>query len=262
MSEEKDLQNNGSEVEIRENSLVKHSRRIGTFIWVLYVIQIIGTAIALKYLPDEIPMHFNSKGVIDRYGTKYELIIFIAFSALAVIFAKAAVKPIREKLRAAVDEREKTKQETMLLTTSLAGLALLLVMIGCEITLIVDGFKIREVSQTAEDMAAFGIDLIMMITNGMLGLLLVAFGNVMPKSRINDAFGVRTSWSKYNDETWAVSNRIGGKAMIVTGILCIILGIVVPYKYASFAILGLIILMAVVVTIVSYCVYKKVVGRR
>ena len=52
----------------------------------LYTISILLTALslilplaALLFLPDTIPAHYNAAGVADRWGSKYEVLIFPAF---------------------------------------------------------------------------------------------------------------------------------------------------------------------------------------
>lgn len=45
------------------------------------------TAIFLTLMPDTVPMHYNIKGEIDRYGSKYEnLIMPVSMILLGVLF--------------------------------------------------------------------------------------------------------------------------------------------------------------------------------
>ena len=53
----------------------------------------------------------------------------------------------------------------------------------------------------------------------VLGVLLIALGNVMPKARMNGLFGVRTSWSMSSDEVWRKSQRFGGFTAVAAGAL-------------------------------------------
>lgn len=44
--------------------------------WIVSVIPLLFTAVALQFMPDTIPMHSNFAGEIDRWGSKYESYIF------------------------------------------------------------------------------------------------------------------------------------------------------------------------------------------
>ncbi len=44
--------------------------------WVISFIALAGTAIVLQFMPDQVPMHYDAVGNIDRWGSKYENLIF------------------------------------------------------------------------------------------------------------------------------------------------------------------------------------------
>ncbi len=48
---------------------------------ILIVFGFIGTAVFLMLAPDIMPAHYNSAGVVDRMGSKYEYILFPVISA-------------------------------------------------------------------------------------------------------------------------------------------------------------------------------------
>ena len=45
--------------------------------WIISFIALAGTAIVLPYMPDSVPMHYDMSGNIDRWGSKYENMIFM-----------------------------------------------------------------------------------------------------------------------------------------------------------------------------------------
>ena len=78
----------------------------------------------------------------------------------------------------------------------------------------------------------------------------------MPKTRTNYAAGVRISWSMYNDNTWRKSNRFGGYALIITGIITIMESVLVSNSFvASMIMVGLLILATIVIVIYAHRVY-------
>jgi uncharacterized membrane protein len=44
--------------------------------WIISLIALAGTAIVLHFMPDQVPMHYDAVGNIDRWGSKYENLIF------------------------------------------------------------------------------------------------------------------------------------------------------------------------------------------
>ena len=56
--------------------MLKHSKIIITL---LMVLPLAVTVAALFFLPDEMPAHYNAQGEVDRWGSKYEMLIFPFF---------------------------------------------------------------------------------------------------------------------------------------------------------------------------------------
>ena len=44
--------------------------------WLLSLVPLIITAVALQFLPESVPMHYNMAGQINRWGSKYENLSF------------------------------------------------------------------------------------------------------------------------------------------------------------------------------------------
>ena len=95
------------------------------------------------------------------------------------------------------------------------------------------------------------------ITTICIGLLLIVMGNIMPKARMNSSFGLRTVWSMKNEDVWQKSQRAGGIASVITGLVVILLAILIPGIWSMIASVGAIIIMTIVCTVISYRIYKK-----
>jgi uncharacterized membrane protein len=59
----------------------------------------------------------------------------------------------------------------------------------------------------------------------LLGALFVAFGIIMPRTRRNPFFGVRTAFALASDENWARTHRVAGWTMVGGGIITIAAGL-------------------------------------
>jgi uncharacterized membrane protein len=95
------------------------------------------------------------------------------------------------------------------------------------------------------------------IVPGMLGLLFVIIGNVMPRTRSNWAFGIRTPWTLSSERVWMRTHRLAGFTMTTAGILMLVAALFLP------ADLGLPIMIAAIVAAVvgpaaySYLTWKR-----
>jgi uncharacterized membrane protein len=58
----------------------------------------------------------------------------------------------------------------------------------------------------------------------LLGALFVGLGLVLPRVRRNAFIGVRTPWALASEENWARTQRVGGYAMVLSGVAVAIIG--------------------------------------
>ena len=49
---------------------------------ILMVLPLLYTLVALPFLPEQIPAHYNINNQVDRWGSKYEVLIFTAITIL------------------------------------------------------------------------------------------------------------------------------------------------------------------------------------
>lgn len=79
----------------------------------------------------------------------------------------------------------------------------------------------------------------------LLGAFYVAMGLVLPRIKRNALMGIRTPWTLTSDENWARTQRVGGYAMVVAGVLAALLG-VLGGTAAGFLAIGMLLLGALV----------------
>lgn len=209
--------------------------------FVLMFLPLLITVLALPFLPEKIPAHYNFSGEIDRWGSKYETLIF-PFATILMGFFMLWMAKISAK-----DENGK-KNEKIVFYTGM-GISLWFTIMHC-FTIYKDftaaggmGF-----SKDADINSVFCI---------LMGIGMVITGFVMPKLKKNSLIGLRTSWSMKNDITWKKSQIFGGKSFIVCGILSVAAGIFLEELAAMFAVLGVLIADTVICVIYSYKVAEK-----
>lgn len=60
------------------------------------------------------------------------------------------------------------------------------------------------------------------LMTGAIGLMLVLIGNQLGKSRSMYMVGIRTPWTLASEEVWIRTHRLGGKLMVLGGLLMIL----------------------------------------
>ncbi len=202
------------------------------------------TLIMLPFLPDTVPAHYNALDEVDRYGSKYELLILpamvIGFGYLMRGIAKFAEKQEQ-------NEGQKNNGKIVLLS----GMGGLVLFNALTVYFLYTAFR-----QT-ENLNEMPFEIYQLI-NLIFGILFVILGNVMPKVKKNDFFGVRLSYSMKNEVTWQKCQRFGGIAFMVCGLILIVASLL-GFRgiAASIFLIALMLVYVLVVVIYSYQIAKK-----
>jgi uncharacterized membrane protein len=61
-------------------------KAINLIYWILACLPLIVTIVVFPYFPDTIPAHYNASGLVDRYGSKFELFILPAVIIVIAVF--------------------------------------------------------------------------------------------------------------------------------------------------------------------------------
>lgn len=202
----------------------------------LMFLTLIYTIIFMIISPDSIPMHYNVLGEIDRYGSKYEMIMLPIFVLISGIVPMLFAKHFKSK-------SDKSSEKLSLNV----GIVLVLMFIALYVL-----FSVMALNSNIE----YGTDIGKFIIIA-IGIFFTVLCNLMPKARLNSLFGIRTSWSIANEKTWQKSQRFGGYSGVICGIILVISGLVFSFEIGIIVTIVLITLWAVLSSIMSYVFYKK-----
>jgi uncharacterized membrane protein len=153
------------------------------------------TLLLYNDLPPRIPMHWNWRGQVDRFGGKQEIFILpAAMIAMALLFAAL---PWLSPRKFDVGPFRSTYLYIMVLVIALFAY--------------IQAVKLWVSFYSSIDMgrALFG---------GIF-FLFILLGNVLGRVRRNFYIGVRTPWTLASEKVWDATHRFSGRVMVLAGLL-------------------------------------------
>ncbi len=200
---------------------------------------------------DKVAMHYDINGNVDRYGSKYENFIFPVSMIAITIFWLIFIWYYEKKAKSASQEkeREEAKSNAKVIYFVAGGMTVMFGVMQCF-------FLYGNLVQERDNLNYLPFD-INVVTNVLLGILLIVLGNYLPKTKLNSTVGVRTPWSMQNDIVWVKSNRFGGMAGVFSGLVIIIQALLIKGMTSTLITVGIIVLFAIISTIYSYYIYKN-----
>lgn len=220
-------------------------------IWSLAILPTIVTAVALKFMPDTVPLHYNFAGEIDRWGSKYEHFLMPVFLIVWVILMQVITYFQEKKIGDEPTPREQASRRNNIKVVRIVTIAfeIFWLILICWML-----WTSKENANIETAQASTSIGQFIWIA---MGILLVVIGNILPKSRMNSVVGVRTTWSMYNEETWSKSNRFGGIVLMVTGAAMVIASLILKESALILANIGLMLLSSIVILVYTYKVFAN-----
>ena len=175
--------------------------------YVLMFLPLVASLIALQFLPNVIPAHYNIDNVVDRWGSKYEILILpvliIGFGIFSLVMGKVAQK--QEPLG---NNNEKSN-----------------LFIGNCVLLIfnmLSGFMIYSSLHQLEKLEFASLTFIQ-IAFIIIGIFLIVISNLMPKVKRNSVLGFRTKQTMKNDEIWKKCQRCSGITGMIAGCIIVVI---------------------------------------
>ena len=209
-------------------------KRLYATTYILMALDVLVASVLIHLMPDQVPVHFNGANEPDRLGSKYEFLV-------AILFPLCGVFVVMGSKNAPIGKERRWAWGAVAFEVFVLGWILFYLTKA----LLYDGAPFPEPDLDASRWAAV-----------IGGALCVVAGNLMPKADRNPFFGLRTPWSEASPETWRRSQRLGGYAGVATGFAMIVLGLVLPARLVTPAVL-LVLLAGFAAAIVgSYVIYR------
>jgi uncharacterized membrane protein len=205
---------------------VKTDWRIELPLMLMVAAMFAGAIAVWPIAPDQIPVHWNVQGNVDRYGGKFEGLVALPLLALGLYVAMRylpRIDPGRANYARFLGAYAVIRASILVVMAAIYGAMLLWVL-------------------------KWPIDMSTVIPI-VVGALFVVFGGVLGKIRPNWFVGVRTPWTMSSKISWVRTHRPGGWLFVALGALVAVTGI---FRIAAFAYVALGAMVGVVVTLVVY----------
>jgi uncharacterized membrane protein len=197
----------------------------------LLILPFIALAIALPSLPALVPMHFDSHGNVNRYGSPLELMILPGINVMVAIllYLIPRLDPKRANIIA-----------------SMPAYFWIRLALAAFFTYI---FAFTLATSFNPD-----LDVTPFIAIGLLGLFFV-LGFSMPKLKQNHMIGIRLPWTLESEDNWNRTHAFAGKLWVRGSLAGIVIALI--FQSASlFIALGTLIVMLIGTVIYSYRIFQ------
>lgn len=200
---------------------------------VIVLLPFIYLAYVWNQLPEKVPIHWNIKGEIDRYGEKIELLLipFLLPFLVYIIFLVIPKIDPKNKLNKMGNKLQTLK---VWMTTLMSILALFII-------------------YSAKNQSFANPNYIVLL----IGVLYIILGNYFKTIKANYFIGIRTPWTLENETVWRETHKLGGKMWFIGGIIVVLSSLILD-KQPNF-ILFLIItgIISIIPIVYSYIIFKK-----
>ena len=214
-------------------------KKTSVVIVILVLVWIALTCVFLSVAPDRVPVHFGINGEVDRWGSKFEYLLFPGAGILCAVCQIFGVKLSKKR---AGEGNEKA--------AAISGICLTVFLFIMSLFFMYKALDPDTLRNGLGELAMKGIGLLVMV-------LFIVLGNIMPKVRRNSSLGLRTKWSMYNDACWQKSQRLGGYAMMLSGAAGLLLIALFPGLWSPWVLLAVVLLAAAVCVVGSYRICQK-----
>ena len=185
-------------------------------------------------LPEQIPVHWDMHGNVDRYGSRLEG----ALALPAGIALMALLVPVLPRIDPRGANYEKFRP-----TYHLVMNAVLTLMLGVHVAVLA---------------TSLGADVpVARLAPAGVGILLLVIGNALPRARPNWMFGIRTPWTLSSERVWERTHRVGGYCMVAAGVVILLSALLPPGRTPVMLFIGAITVASLVPLVYSFVAWRQ-----
>jgi uncharacterized membrane protein len=208
-------------------------KKFKILIWSIVVLSFIGLIISYQFLPERIPIHWDSNWEVDNFANKNMIFLLGLLPAGLLVFFD-----LQPQIDPRVSNVKKNSKEYGIIRYAIVILLViaswLSVLTALEINI---DFKL-----------IFPI---------LLGITFMVMGNYLPRVKSNFYLGIKNPWVLSDETVWRKTHKAGGYLFFITGLFIMAMGII-HTKYFARGVIGFLFLGIVIVNIYSYILFKRI----
>lgn len=184
-------------------------------------------------LPEKVPLHWNIKGEIDRYGSKTELLLIAILLPLLTYILFLIIPKIdpKGKIRKMGNKYQKIK---FLLTTFMSILATFIIYTALHQSLANPNYIIL-----------------------LIGILYIILGNYFKTLKPNYFIGIKTPWTLENEIVWKKTHQLAGKMWFIAGLIIVINSLFLKKQINFILFFSITIIITILPIFYSFLEYKN-----
>lgn len=213
--------------------MTNQKKHLKLSLWFLIAVQLIIAIIALQFLPESIPIHWNSAGIIDGFANKFFIFLGPGFSILIVLLMNYMPK---------FDPKMSNypKFETPY------------IVIQFILVILFFGIEIITILTTTTDITINMATIMPVLIGGMF----IVIGNFLPKIKQSYFVGIKTPWTLASENNWFKTHRFAGRLWVLGGVLLMCMPFL-PSTITTVLFFVFVFVMAIVPFIYSYVLFKN-----
>lgn len=184
-------------------------------------------------LPNKVPVHWNLKGEIDRYGDKSELILIPILLPLLTYLIFLIVPKIDPKNK--LNKMGNKLNTIKFLTTAFMSILALFII------------------YSAKNQTFTNPNYIVLL----IGSLYLILGNYFKTIKANYFIGIRTPWTLESETVWKETHKLGGKMWFIGGLLIIISSLILENQLNFTILLIITSIITIVPVVYSYLKFQN-----
>ena len=184
-------------------------------------------------LPAKVPLHWNVKGEIDRWGDKEEL-FYIPILLPLLVYIIFLIIPLIDPKKQLDKMGRKYHSFKLILTLSMSMITLFILF-------------------TAKDSSLSSPNYIFII----IGVMFTLIGNFMKTIKPNYFIGIKTPWTLESEAVWKSTHLFAGKLWFIGGLVIVLQSLLLPNSIVPVVFVIITLIITFTPIIYSYVQFKK-----
>jgi uncharacterized membrane protein len=213
-------------------------RFLKILVWPVMIAPAIYLWLRWKFIPETVPMHYNLRGEVDRYGSRQEL--------LWLVGVMTAVSIGTYLLLTNTHRFDPKRKFAALNRNTMSTLAL-------EVGLFLAGMNAMMIYYCSHP----GLEIKSNLILAAVGILFAFLGNYLHSIKPNYFAGFRLPWTLENADNWKLTHALAGKLWFAGGLLIAIIALASGPAFAMIAMLVIVAVIVIIPAVYSYRLFKK-----